>query len=168
MAHVLGFRQKYDEYLTLKENVKNGDLPDATQILVTKNQLKHKFSDAMIDMLISKKPRIKSRKWSNEDVALTFKLKCLSPAACDFIRKNIIPLPSDTHIWRALSFVKLDTGFLKPIIIYMKHLRSQLKDPLARVSAINFDECSTAFMCEFDELQDAIRGKNLDRKHTSF
>ena len=113
-------------------------------------------------MLISKEKRSRSNKWRQEDILKAFKLKAISRAGFDYVRENIIPLPSKSKVYNELRFLRLDTGILKPATVYLGHIRQQTEDnPLERLSSICFDETSTSNRAEWDEIFDTIRGKMI-------
>ena len=129
---------------------------------MVKNALKRKFSEPQIDMLTSSKPRFYSKKWTKEDIRDAFILKSMSPKSKEWVSKNLVPLPSNTTVWRALNFLHLDVGILKPILVYMRHMRQQTDaHPLDRLCAICFDECSVARIAEYDRILDKVLGKMI-------
>ena len=102
-----------------------------------------------------------SQKWTKENIRDAFILRSMSPGAKNWVSKNLIPLPSDSTIWRELNFLRLDVGFLKPVKVFLRHLQGETQNsPLERLCGICFDECSCPRIAEYDEFNDRVLGVN--------
>ena len=67
---------------------KNSTVGKSFRKKAVKEVLGGKFSEASLDMMMSDKPRFRSKKWSEKDYSDAMELKCISTRALEFIRKK--------------------------------------------------------------------------------
>jgi hypothetical protein len=147
--------------LTLKVNrlqktvdaLKAGHLSRRVQDTVIKTRLKGKFSEGQLDMLLSKKPRKFSRKWTQNDYSTAMAVRGISIKAFNFVRKNIVPLPGDSTLNRKFGFIHISHGLIEPAVAYLQQRvpRMAARETLA---AIAFDEMNLKNIADIDRYLD--------------
>ena len=89
------------------------------------------------------------------------KLKCISSAALEFVRKYIVPLPCETSLLEKLAFMKCAPGLLYPAYEYLRGLPPRMNDPNECLSALVFDEMKLDDLATYDSKLDAVLGPHM-------
>ena len=97
------------------------------------------LSIGQIDMMISKKKRHRSKKWTNADYCFAMGIRCFSKKALAYVRKYLLPLPGYTTLVKKFMFLHLIPGFLLPICAYIS-ITMPTKTRRQRACALLFDE----------------------------
>ena len=127
-------------------------------MVVCKDMLGHKLSDAQIDIMTSKKPRKRSRLWTNKDYSRSQKLSLMvNKRAYEFIQQEIAPQPGFDTARKKFSHVRVVPGqIIKASIFHIKHLVESGKGHLVMIS---FDEVNLTNRGEYDITMDKVIGK---------
>ena len=142
----------------LKNCQEGKKLSKKNKMAVCKDLLGHKLSDGQLDILASKKPRQKSRKWTNKDYSRSQKLSLMvNKKAYQFIQQEIAPQPGFSTARKKFSHVKVVPGkIIKASIFHIKHLIQSGKGHLLMIS---FDEFNLTNRAEYDMRMDCVVGK---------
>ena len=87
-------------------------------------------------------------------------LRCLSTAALEFVRKSIVPLPSDVRLRAIYSFIHSVPGLNVPSFEYLKALVPKMKIPGEFCSTLIFDEVKISETAQLDTHFDMVLGPN--------
>ena len=80
--------------LKLIYHYRAGNMPNCVKEGVVRERLASKLSEGQLDIMLSKKPRKRSKKWTNQDYARSQQLSLLcNRRAYDFVKDEIAPLP---------------------------------------------------------------------------
>ena len=120
---------------------------------------KYKFSTGQLDIMMSKKERFRSKKWTNADYCTAMELRCLSTKALGYVRKSVCPMPAYSTLCAKFSFTHLTPGFMKPIMLYLSKVLPT-KDPYKCAMGLLFDETKVTNKGSLDKKLDMIIGAN--------
>ena len=122
---------------------------------------KYELSRGQIDIMLSKKPRFRSKKWTNADYCTAMELRCRSTSALAYVRSNVIPMPAYSTLRAKFSFTHLTPGFMKPVLLYLSKVLPQ-KTLYQCVMALLFDETKVTNKASLDKKLDMIIGANAN------
>ena len=81
-----------------------GKVPDTWKRRIVKERLNSKLSEGTLEMLLSKKPRRHTKKWTQADYARTLQLRLIGgKSSVNYVRKNVIPMPSEITVQQKMS-----------------------------------------------------------------
>ena len=148
---VVYWRQKFHnlekKYTELKE-LPSSDSKKAKLFrdTITKNRLElnGNFSSAQIAVMLrynrKTNPNAFSKQWSHIDYLKAKQLHGIRGKSLDYVRKQCgLPLPSEKHCRMKFGFLKVERGYIKSALYYLKSLMPRL--PMhQRLAAFKFDE----------------------------
>jgi hypothetical protein len=153
-------RQKVGRLLKQVKSLKSGNFSRTLQDAVVKARLKGKFSEAQMDILLSKKKRHYSKKWSQKDYANAMSLRGFSKKALAFVRKdNLFPLPAESTLNHKFSFIHVGPGMIKPAMAYLSQLVPRLS-AREKLAGLAFDEMNLRNLGDIDRYLDLAIGPN--------
>ena len=95
--------------------------------------------------------------WDKPDYSVAMRLKCICTAALEFVRKFIVPLPSNSILKHKFGPVHCQQGLLLPAYEYLRDI-SQKMGPKSKLAALLFDECKLDYHADYDSKTDEIIG----------
>ena len=168
---VINLRRKFHnlevKYQELK-NLPHSDSPKGKKFRedITKQRMIENghFSETQVNVYLrydkEKNPHPRSRKWSSKDLLLAKQIQSIGTKALEFARINLgVPLPSETCLYEKFKFMKIERGYVKPSILYLKSLMPRLS-PSERLGAIKFDEMKIKETAIYDSRLDCLFGPN--------
>ena len=126
------------------------------------------FSKGQIDVALkaieakkNKKKKLESHSWSHKDYIKSFRVKSFGGIkSLEYIKDDIVPLPSPSTIRKQFGFMHLGLRFLKPALMYLRDLMTVTKD-IEKLCVISFDETRTSQLALFDpKLDQLLKGKD--------
>ena len=127
------------------------------------NRFPGKFglSEGQIDIMLAKKERHFSMKWTNADYCFAMNLRCLGIKALRYVIKYLLPVPAYSTLVKKFMFMHLIPGFLLPILAYMARIMPLLSRR-QRACCLLFDESKITNRGHIDRKLDMIIGANKD------
>ena len=102
--------------------------------------------------------RKRSNQWSNADWATALELRCVTTSiALEFVRKNIMPMPSYSAICSRFSWNHVTPGWIWSVYEYLLHILPDLPE-FKRVGGVLFDEMKVTNQGTLDKKLDMIIG----------
>ena len=94
------------------------------------------------------------------------RLKCISSQALEFVRKSILPLPSESALIEKFGFLTCTPGLLRPAYEYLRDLVPRLTGPGETLASLMFDEMKLDERCEYYTKLDAVIGPHAYAQQT--
>ena len=143
--------------------MKSGKVPQYTEEIVTRRRLKHKYSAAQIDDMMSKTPKKRSNKWTTKNYSSAYSLLCkVGRRGYQYVRKNLLFQPGLSTLQTKFNFLGFKPGFIPHVFTYIKeHLvhTESWKNGHGKIAVICFDEVSTSKLALYYPKFDCILGR---------
>ena len=138
-----------------------GKMPDYVKQGVVRERLKHKLSEGQLDIMLSKKPRKKSKKWTNEDYAKSQSLSLLmGKAAYDMVKEEVAPLPAYYTARKKYAHVRvIPNQIIKATLLHLKHLKKSWKNN-EHLGLMSFDDVNLKNFGEYHKKLDKVIGNS--------
>ena len=94
------------------------------------------------------------------------KLKCISSAALEFVRKFVVPLPSEATLQKLFGFMHCIPGLVTPAFEYLRDLVPRMSNPGENLAALSFDEAKIDEKTDYDSKIDAYLGPHAYAQQT--
>ena len=145
------YQKRIIGYKKTIKNYRKGEVADKWKEIIVREKLKSKLSPGKIDILLSKHQRRCSKNWTHQDYVQTAKLNMLGgPKVVNYVRQNVIPLPSKVTLQQKTSFVRiLPSKIIQPSISYLEHLIKSWTST-EHLAVIMFDEINLTNKAEMD------------------
>ena len=142
-------------------NYRAGKMPDFVKKGVVRERLAHKLSEGQLDMMLSKKPRKRSKKWTNADYAKSQSLSLLcTRAAYDFVKDEVVPLPGYQTARKKYAHVRVvPNQIIRATLLHLKHLKkSWTKNE--HLALVSFDDVNLKNFGEHHKKLDKVIGNS--------
>ena len=143
---------KKDEHYKLQlSKYKRGFMPRKLKKQIAKEEFSGRFSEQMMDVILSKGKKKYSKKLPSTDLAKALQLRNLSSKAYNFVR-SILPFPHLDTLRKKFSFLRIMHGsIIHPIMMFLEHLVAKYEpDSLDLLGVLGFDEINLSNRAEID------------------
>ena len=134
-------------------------MPDSLKKRVVRERLADKLSEAQLDIMLSKKPRKLSKKWTNEDYAKSQSLSLLcGKKAYDFVKNEVAPMPAFYTARKKYSHVRVvPNQIIQATLLHLRHLRKSMRKN-EHLCIITFDEINLKNVGQYHMKLDKVIG----------
>ena len=134
-------------------------MPNCVKEGVVRERLASKLSVGQLDIMLSKKPRKRSKKWTNQDYARSQQLSLLcNRRAYDFVKDEIAPLPGFQTARKKYSHVRVvPNQIIQPTLLHLKHQRSSFKKK-EWLCVLTFDDINLKNLGQYHKKLDKVIG----------
>ena len=134
-------------------------MPDHVKKKVVRSRLADKLSEGQLDIMLSKKPRKYSKKWTNDDYAKAQNLSLLcGKKAYDFVKDEIVPMPAFYTARKKYSHVRVvPNQIIQATLLHLRHLRKFMKKN-EHLCCITFDDVNLKNFGQYHMKLDQVIG----------
>ena len=134
-------------------------MPNCVKEGVVRERLASKLSVGQLDIMLSKKPRKRSKKWTNQDYARSQQLSLLcNRRAYDFVKDEIAPMPAFYTARKKYSHVRVvPNQIIQATLLHLRHLRKFMKKN-EHLCCITFDDVNLKNFGQYHMKLDQVIG----------
>ena len=165
ISHLKDKLSKLQEAHVKIKDLPNSESKEAVKVRneIAKNALilNGNFSSSQIHVILNKhkNPKTSPKKWCNTDFLSAKKLLGVSAKALKIAREAGLPLPAKSTCDSKFAFMHVQSGILKPVILYLRWLMPQL-EMKHTLTSFSFDEMKISRLGMYDIKLDALLGPN--------